>query len=593
LAGLLLTGACGGSKTPGGKPESSLAGSRKAQQSFRSLRDRFFSATGTLRQALVPELRRFLEQFPDDARAREVRAYLALLLVENNELDAAERTLGGALRGPAGSAGDLTRIADSAIMRARGRPQRALEQLKPLRGKIVDADERLLFAEQLVQTALAAGSRQKAIEFMRDWVAQAPPDAQKSVRDQVQQAVAGLPTDALESGLLALQGDTPGAAGVDGNEQARAFIRKTIRGELTRRAIQGKDAKLAQRLLDTAPAATRAGEVGAELGRVAASGLVQARVVGRSIGLVLSLGPETRRRSAAVSAGMTRALELFAPRVAEQTLRLIVRDDGGNADALPRAMQELAGDGASILVAGVDAESATRAARQAESASIAVILLHPPATMPEKVKYSFVLGVDSEQAAQALQTELERRTTVPSARVGFGGVPCDAQAQSAGMSRFPVADWKRDRVRALMLLGDAACSRAVIREAERIGFSPVLAFGLESAELFPSARFDTLSAAVGRFPVETGKVEGSGAPASWYELLGRDAAVLAAAALADLPLDRVEQARAVAERHEQARRRLATAKAQLLTADAGGFNKANVMERLISSVFAAKPRRVR
>jgi hypothetical protein len=78
---------------------------------------------------------------------------------------------------------------------------------------------------------------------------------------------------------------------------------------------------------------------------------------------------------------------------------------------------------------------------------------------------------------------------------------------------------------------------------------------------------------------------------TWYEALGRDAAALSSAALADFPEQRVMDQAKVGELHERARRALERAQVELWTSDARGFAGGRSLGRQIRVVDgAAVPR---
>lgn len=131
---------CGSGRSSDARPESALASSRAAQREFRELHRRWIAATGPERARLEPELRTFLRRHDGDPRARLVRLYLAWVLIERGQLVPARELVDSTRQGPAGSAHDFADVAQAAILRREGRPDRALDLLDPLDGKIVDAE---------------------------------------------------------------------------------------------------------------------------------------------------------------------------------------------------------------------------------------------------------------------------------------------------------------------------------------------------------------------------------------------------------------------------------------------------------------------
>jgi hypothetical protein len=96
----------------------------------------------------------------------------------------------------------------------------------------------------------------------------------------------------------------------------------------------------------------------------------------------------------------------------------------------------------------------------------------------------------------------------------------------------------------------------------------------------------------GRFPFgahelradERAWVERWGVAPSWFETLGRDAALLAAAALARFPTEHVEQQPKVDDLHRRARESLARAEADLWSTTTSGFKGHAAIERRLTTV---------
>lgn len=589
LAGVL---ACAGSKDGGARPSATLAATRDAQQEFRSLRAQWVAATDIERLALEPRLNAFLRRHPRDERARAVRVQLAWIAVARGDLARARSLVSRVQGGPAGSTRDAATVVEAAIALRAKKPDRALDLLAPLRGKIIDADERQAFGELQVAAAIAAKRYEDATRFMEEWLFATPPEDREAVRDRINGFLQRVPALALEQGLEELDRE---AAKPDSDERrtaSRDWLRKVIRERLIRVAIEARDGQLARRLLDTSPPAVRAGPAGAELARIASQLTSAPRVHGRQVGLVLSTETaELRRRSADVAAGMMRALGL--PQSADDPtgVRLQVGDDGGSNAGVPRALAELAGSGSAILVAGFDAGGAEQAAKYSEEAGIPVLVLGAVGALAVQ-GYAFQLAPAQDVDAAALRAALATAGKTP---VADAGEHCADQAAQAGLARFPVQQWKRDRVAALLLTGGPGCSRDAVREATAIGLNPVWGVGFAAAELLPElpATKPVMVATSGSFPVMASRpapqdlrqwVARHGAPPSLHTALARDAAVLASAALQSFPLERVDEARAVADLHREARRRLASVQAELWTSDARGFAGQRVLNRGITVV---------
>jgi hypothetical protein len=525
-----------------------------------------------------------------------VRLYLAWILIDRGDLASARGLVEQTRTGPAGSAHDFAEVARARILVREGKPELALALLEPLEGKIIDAEERVLYGEERLLAALAAQRHTAAVEFALLWLAEAPPDDREALGARITTLMKSIPVPALEHGLRELdleakRGSAPARAGV------RDWLRRALREHLVEVALARRDGELARRLLDEGPASLRRGERGNELSRLAVSGTVVPRVAGRAIGFVLSLGgADARRRSAEAAAGIARALGLPERDSDPAAVRLITAEDTGDEGGVKSALASLAGDGAAVLIAGVDPRGATEAAAYADRAAIPVIVLSRPPAL-DAGGFAFDVGAEVARDDALLGEELVRRKLSSPARVGASGVPCSASGDSVD-TRFPVQTWKRDRIDALLLLGDASCAREAVSELSAAGTRPVLGFGLECAELLtaletPHTRF---AVGAGAFPMREGAApdgmkrwrERTGRAPSWAAALGHDAALLASAAVADFALERVDDAREVSELHRRAQRNLARARAELWTSERSGFEGGRRLSRKLAIVTRTK-----
>jgi hypothetical protein len=350
---------------------------------------------------------------------------------------------------------------------------------------------------------------------------------------------------------------------------------------------------LARRLLDTGMPLFRRGARGQDLARIAAAGSVLPRIAGRAVGLVLSVGSAAqRRRSAQVATGVSRALGLPTSASSPDAVQLLTSDDDGSEHGVARALAELAGEGAVILIAGVDEPTAAAAAKYAANTGIPVLTLASTASTADA---AFMLGETREREHEALERGARELSLEPRVVVGPGGVSCDITAPAAGLPRFPVQAWKKERVAGVLLTGNSLCARDVARETQESGRRVTLGLSLEAGEVYGEldAAQPRFALAAGTFPHREGisapaaqveLVAQSGHAPSWYTALGHDAAALARAVLASFPLDRVDDARAVAALHQRAREKLADAEAPLWSTERRGFGGARALPRVLSTV---------
>jgi len=587
----LLLFACRHSQSEVGRPEASLSSSADAQTSFRNLRAAWFAGSTSERRKLEPDLRRFLQRFPNEEPSDMVRVLLAFDCVSRGSLQEA-RVLIAQVRVSVGAVHDFSRVAEAYALIRESKPDAAWSVLEPLAGKIVDSDERLLFSELRVRAASAARQYTHAVQAAEELLSEAPSDGRASledlVREQFQPAGKSDLVDALES-LEPTKGDE------SQNTPAREWLRKLLRERLVAIALREKDAALARSLLDTAPAALRAGATGSALVGIASGIQSRPLISGRAIGVALSLGnADVRRRSASLAAGLARGLRPLPGTPAGGTVHLITQDDGGNSSGTLEALRELAAEGAAILVAGLDGASADVAVHFAEENAIPVLLVQPPETWAGPLSSAFVLGESPSDEQAAIDAELSRRGLQRIARVGRLGESCEGIAEAAGGPRFAVQQWRKNRVSAVLVLGSAACASDVARDLRSTpGFTPEFALGLEAAEFVyegdaPRARF---ALGAGSFPSPT-RAGSDGNPAlpalDWYEALGHDAALLAKGALEGFPEGRVDEERAVHELHVRAQRALATVQAPLWTSEARGFSQGQTLSRTLTIVSPPK-----
>lgn len=582
--------ACASCSHSGKEPglEASVARTRSAQHDFRKIHRTWNTLRPEERGRLGPRLVDFLKRYPEDRRARVARVYLAWIEVQRGNVGRARQLVEETRRGPGGSARDFALVAEAAILVREGKPERALEVLKPLDGKIVDPEERSLFSEQRVLAALAARRGADGIEYLRDWLAHVAPEDRDAVQARARSLIREIDSRALEKGLARL--DAQAKKSQTANPElsaAREFLRKLVRDRLVRMAIEENDGELARRLLDAGIAGMK-GEQAAELARIAAAGSVVPSVRGRSLGVVLSVGSaDNRRRSAELVLGVSRALGLPGSAGDREAVQLVTSEDDGRPGAMGRALAELAGEGAAILVAGVDTTAAIEAARYAERARIPVMLLEYVPV--ENDGFTFVVGADRAVEAATLESGVRGKGAASAVLIGAGGVACDIAPVAAGMPRFPVQDWKKQRVPGLIVLGDANCARDAARELGAVGHRPLFGLGLECAEIVDELSADErLVVSTGFFPYRTSGeapaslkkyADQSGHGPSWYAALGHDAARLVAKALGSFALADVVKADDVSARHREARRLLGSASAELWTSERKGFVGGRVLER--------------
>jgi hypothetical protein len=283
-------------------------------------------------------------------------------------------------------------------------------------------------------------------------------------------------------------------------------------------------------------------------------------------------------------------------------------------------MEELAGEGATVIIAGFDRESADRASIWAERSGIAVLLLAAPSAARMPRAAGFVLGERVERQLAMLGEALVRHGVKTAAfvtdsneleaathAVEGGGVVvlpptrCDVPLSEAGKPRFPVASWLASGAQGWLVSGPTACARDVLRDVKRLlevkrvpgehAIAVTLEGGLPPAEV-PKG-IVVLSAAAGLVPIlatraeETNEpdvrmfIERFGVRPSYWTALGRDAGAIARAALAPLPSDTTSDAKAVAQRRAIVQSGLSGTQLSLWTTDEKGIGADRVLGRAL------------
>ncbi len=554
---------------------SALAENETAQSELRALKSRYFALPRALRGRLTPELVALINRYPSDPSTEWARVYLAF-----NEVDAGRSQSGAALSvrvrgGTAGSVRDLATVALAASLTSEAKPTAALALLVPLQSKVIEADERELFYEEITRAALRARSYADAVQFGYEWVTSGSlllPESNHSAVDRLVQAV---PTPELQSALRRLEVSAVSAHTEASEVRARNWFLKALRQALIARALAKKDPILARWLLGATAARERLSDNTTELSRLATTGAPpKVRVIGRRLGLLLGAGTrEARDRSASVVSGLLASLDLTSETLVS-AVELKTETDTGAPGATLGALESLASDGVALVVAGIEPESAAVAASYAERERLPVLLLDTPAGASTS-DYVFGMGADPEAVAKKLTEAAAQAGFAKTAGVGPGFVSCDAAPTENGVPVFPFEEWRQSKVEALLLLGDAVCSRQVVAGLAGLKPKPVLFLGLESSNLSGiPAGYRRVTLGAGKFP------EGVAPGKSWFHVLGHDAGILGAEALLGLPASVLVEDRKEASRlHALARTALSRAKGELWSSDAHGFEASQKLPR--------------
>jgi hypothetical protein len=637
-----VSGACAGQRSEP-VPVAALSSSPEAAAAFSAIRDALADPGRVTPPERRAALERFLARFPRDGRATFVRVALALVAMAEGDYATADSQLALTLDAPPGSTHDLWTIASARRLRLHESPGAALALLRPLVGKTVDPTVRMVFEDELILSALAMHSDSadyEAVSYMDAWLRSSSEDEKALALTRVNELVERLPKEVLVGALQAMRAQRASFGyGLD--------IERILAGRLVRIATTSDDADLARILLDTEPnAISSAGDAGAHLGELATSRRGLNVVQGRTVGLLLPTeSPALRDESADVlrgvmwalgmprgvrssshplpDAGAPEAFEPCAPLEAapeldepqpEEGLRLVTRDDAGSADRTEVSLDELAGDGAAVIVAGLDAQTAARALQWGDEHAVAVIVLVPPesrAAERPRGAFSFVLGEAQGDVFAALARGVPALVGArvapvldasdvasyapqggPLLGLSFGTpVSCDTPAARAGEPRFPLSTWDAEKTHAWLVSGSPDCAKDLVGELSASRARGLVALTLEAAALPPHApALRVVTARAGVVPeagasdprrAEVQRFSGALGRTGWWSALGRDAAVLARTGIARLPLDTAGDPAAVSTRRVTARDDLGAARVRLWTTEAAGWSADRTMKREI------------
>lgn len=634
--------ACGGGRSDS-KPVAMVASSPQSAAAFEAIREAFGDPDHTTPADLRARVERFLAQFPQDGLAPRARVVLALAALRGGDLAAADTALALTADGPRGTTQELWIVARARRLRLGGDPETGLVLLRPLVGKTVDPMVRATFEEELTLTALATHRDYEAISYMDAWLRASTPEEKTQTIAQVTAAVHRLPREVLVASLEAMstQRVTLGYG---------ADIERILAERLVQIATTSGDAQLARMLLEADPQAfTTAGDAGTALGDLAASRLGLNVVEGRTLGLLLPTeSPGLRDESADVLRGVLWALGLprgsreaaladaGAPLAAgvlgatcaplepaptlpepapEDAVRLVTRDDEGSLARTEVSLDELAGEGAGVVIAGLDGQTAERALQWGEEHGVPVIALVPPLAQSapggpsaaRRLLFRFELGEPRGPVLQALaraEPALGTGTAAPvidaselpflppptSLKLG-PPVSCDIPAARAGEPRFPIGDWQHDARTAWIVSGSPECAADLIGELAAARTRGVVALTLEAASApTPATGLKVVIARAGVVPEadprdprddELRRFTATLGRAGWWTALGRDSATLARAALLGMPVDTVSEPHAVAGRRSAIRDSLASTRARLWTTESSGWSAGQTMSRTI------------
>ena len=610
LSGVALSGAACSRNAKSAKPVATLSQSPEAAAAYGAIRQDWEQ-----HRLVRGKLLEFIRRFPDDPAATLVKIHLAFAMIEDNDLAQADGVLRTITEIPPGTTGDLAIVARARSLRLHGAPQSALDILRPLVGKVVDDADREVYLEELALTAIAARDDYEALAYLDAWLRGVSEDDKERVRTKIAQILDRMNRDVLEQTYRTMRA-RGAASGYSADTQ------KLVSARLARIAVESNDAALARWLLDTSgvSAAQTGGEAGLELGELAASRRGLSVVTGRTVGLLLpTRNRELRDEAADVVRGLSWALDLPRSAGRDEGVRLVTREDGVDLAGTRAAMEELAGEGSAVIVAGFDRGSADRASAWSEESGVPVLLLAAPSAAHMPRRGALVLGEKPEREIAMLSEALVRHGVRTAALVvdtaddeaaahaaeGHANITllppvrCETPIAEAGKPRFPIAAWQASGAQGWLVSGPTSCGRDVLRDVGRASpRNAAVALTLEAGVSFTDAPKGVvvLAASAGVVPVLASKpseareddvrgfMERFGVRPSYWTALGRDGGALARTAMAPLPVDSTNDIRGVTQRRSIVMAGLLASRVRLWTSDDRGFGTDRTLPRSLRIV---------
>ena len=338
--------------------------------------------------------------------------------------------------------------------------------------------------------------------------------------------------------------------------------------------------ELAQRLVASPATGSADEDDKSKLLLLATQGGLAPSVVGRTVGLALQLGdPTLRQRSIDVASGIALALDLATAERGAEHIALQTRDVEG--DAMGQTLARLAGDGATVIVAGLDPHGARLAADFSARGGIPLLALHQPEGSPTDLAASVhVVGTDDAAANQVLRRALEPHLD---ALITLGSPESPCPDHESGVTPLLGAAALSAR-RGLLLEGSASCAHNVLMALVGSGRRWTIGLGLNALVVLGDdlGAHDVWMLGAGRFPLFEGARDAElerwlarkGRAPSWYEALGHDVARIVGAALPAAHPGVIRDPRGVSDTYRQATAGLAQAKLEgLWTSDAQKFGR--------------------
>lgn len=581
-----------------------IAASKEAQASLAQVQDAWVNVhRGTLKEVLRVRCRNFLRDFAKDDAAPLVRTYLAISLLGGAEDRAALALIAQNTDEREGTTRDLMDVVRGHLLRKDGRPEAALEIMRPLVGKLVDPVARSLLLEEVTLAAMESHLDFEVIATMDAWLQDATGDERERVTTRIGELMQRVPETVIESTYQVIRARGK-AAGYS------LELKRIVFERMAQLAQKRGDATLARSLLEGGAVADAA------LQELASSTRGIRTVRGRTIGVVLPSDDESRHDDAAeVVRGISWALGLPDTDAAVRGgVRLVTRGASLTEGAYEHALEELAGEGASIIIGGFETVSAKRLLAWAAGIRVSVIALASPGD-EQPPTHGVILGESLVREAEFVSGYLRSQThpyslveshppLFENALRKTGLMPpsalgCDLPDPGASGARFPVAspdrsdhDW--------ILEGPESCLHALALDVAKVSAqgqaAKTLYTTLETGIPHSDVRLEKVqfaTVAAGILPNLT-KLEQEpdadirkyrirfGSRPTYWSALGRDAGVLAKRATQPLPLDAATKEDAILHRRSIVEASLLAARQKFWSSEQETIGASRRLDRTLS-----------
>jgi hypothetical protein len=530
--------------------------------------------------SLSRNCRGWLQRHPSDPGTVRVMAFLAMTCALTGDRACATEAIAKVRKSvTTGTPFDIATLAEARLLRTAGQAEAAINKLRPLAGKWVDPGASTLFVEELAEASLAAHVEFEALGYLDAWLEVSKGDDFAATRKRVKELVSRLPRTVLESSFDAMT-NRQSPYGIE--------LKRLCVERLAELAVERNDSVMARRIADRSELGIDR-ELFRKVEELALSTKGLRLVRGKTVALVLPVGnTNLRDESAEVLRGVTFALGLTQG----NGIRLVTRNAPESPELLQQALEELAGEGATMIIGGLDVEGATRLVQWGAVSNVSVLALAEPGVSVTK---GAVLGLDRREETRFLQRQLaaihvaekqsfpknwsvvaesaasakEQMKLLTEEKLAFRvASSCDVPTVGAGSVRFTSFDKAASEANDVnaavatangrfgwLFLGSRDCLRDFSLDAVRHAGTQAMTTTLEAGIPAGDVRLDGLrvvSVRSGRVPFIASSIHEITEPElvryakayasvpSYWTALGRDAGTLAAAALAPLPDDVTE-----------------------------------------------------